>query len=125
MPGGVKEGDWALLSDKKCSTDSTAQAVARIVSCVREKLRLDSPSRGPSDNPFNSRESRTSVSVMNGSVNNGTSVNSSHTGGPVGNTGPNTNRDAFTALRTCSSPRRRRLDSVQRNNTFILEHEDE
>ncbi len=48
----MNESDWKLLGNKDLSTCEIGQAVARIVTAVRERLRLDSPTQNPLNIPL-------------------------------------------------------------------------
>ena len=43
IPPGVKESDWSTLASKDAVSSDIAESVVRIIECLRERLKLDSP----------------------------------------------------------------------------------
>lgn len=44
MPAGVDPADWSVLANSSASADDIALAILRIVTSIRDRLTLESPS---------------------------------------------------------------------------------
>ena len=70
VPGGVDPADWSVLSNSSASPDNIGHAVLRIVTSVRDRLTLESPSNvslnsDPPDFDNNSQSDTNSLSGNN------------------------------------------------------------